>query len=324
MCHILRGTHNPTTRQVRVLLVAMLVTVGPLSAHAAQESRAVDRPLCERSVNTIRQVLDREQRWAKVQAAEYLLSLDYPDGVEDVFTKEFKSHGSEPQYRIGIWGVFAAGCRQRTRASIMGRQNTRGVLDPAGPDRLAATETLAKIRYRIGDDEIAAMEDAAQREDVERSPYAAWVLMNSDRPAEVRLAALLGSPNMESGPCGACAASPSFDFGGDAGEVAGGRSEGAGGNEARVFLVAAAAVHARPADRSVDQGRELISFAASGDERKTSRGRPNVGTNRRQRRSAVVNAIPRQIDLDFRATAADAILRISRRVPHHLVSGTGP
>ena len=56
--------------------------------------------------DVIRNVLLHDQGWPKVHAAEYLIWLHHPEGVQEIFKKEWKAHGNEPRYRIGIWRVL--------------------------------------------------------------------------------------------------------------------------------------------------------------------------------------------------------------------------
>ena len=181
----------------------------------------------------IRQVLDRESRFVKVHAAEYLLWLGYTQGVKEAFHKELQSHGGEPQYRIGIWRVLAR-CDTRGPEQSQWTDKICDVLwNPSAPDRVHAAETLAKLGCRIDDEEAASLEKAARSDIAPLTPYALWVLANSDRPgaerAISRAVALVerGHPPRR----GVCAAASAFGCGGDGREATGGRSAGAAGIE---------------------------------------------------------------------------------------------
>ena len=124
----------------------------------------------------------------KVHAAEFLLELDYPAGVEDAFLKELETFGQEPEYRIGIWRVLArASYNPNEKRSWVSR--IRDVfLNPEAPDRLHASETLAKLGYKIPEGpeaqaEREAFEHAAAGEDG-MAVFARWILVANDPRAQ--------------------------------------------------------------------------------------------------------------------------------------------
>ena len=210
-----------------VVLVAALAAVGAPSARAGSDPPQVDSALRERAVNAIRRVMEQEQKWVKVHAAEYLLALDYREGVKPVFLTELELHGAEPQYRIGIWRVLARAAANEKEQAVWVDKIRRVLFDPASPDRLHATETLAKLGYKLREfngnlreEEVKSLEQAACRESTPRTPYAAWILLNAGCPnaveAEARLAALLDSSDVEAAPGGGLRLpSSGIDFGGD-------------------------------------------------------------------------------------------------------------
>lgn len=172
--------------RVAPVLVLLLVCL-PSAATAAEDAAEVTQQLRERSVRTLRDVLAGEERWVKVHAAEFLLELDYPEGVEETFQAELKAFGEEPEYRVGIRRVLA-------RAAGAPKEKKRWVdqirdifLDREAPDRLHAAETLAKLGYRAPEGE-ASPEAAAEREIFEQAAAGSdalavcvrWILVNSD------------------------------------------------------------------------------------------------------------------------------------------------
>ena len=302
-----------------VLLATVLAVAAPFGARAADPS-ARDTELRERSVGVIRQALDREAKWIKIHAAEYLLALDYTDGVKAALTKEGELHGDEPNYRIGIWRVLARTSHsERERDQWIGKIR-KVCFDPAAPERIHATETLAKLRYHVDDDEAAAMHEAALSDEFPLAPYAAWVLLNSARPgAEATLAGLLMSPNPDAR-CGAAYAlrhRASISAATEDALLAAVRQE-AVDSKARVFLVAAAVVHAPPARRAPLKA-EALQIAASGrsaDRLEACQALAQIGEDSdRPRLAALLN----DSNPDLRASAAAALLSIERRRPHRLV-----
>jgi SSS family solute:Na+ symporter len=182
---------NPVVRPslppvLLAIFIALPFCCGSI-APAAENTAQVTPGLREQAVHTLRDVLENEQRWVKVHAAEFLLELDYPDGVETAFLKELEAFGEEPEYRIGIWRVLA-------KATYAPKQRSRWIaqirdvfLDPDAPDRLHAAETLAKLGYRIRET-TASAEARTEREAFERAAagadgmavFARWMLVGSD------------------------------------------------------------------------------------------------------------------------------------------------
>lgn len=311
-------TIDPTPWRILILLTAVL-TATDASFVRAEES-SVDPRLRERSASTIRRVFDKEQRWVKVHAAEYLLALDYSEGVKEAFIEELKSHGSEPQYRIGVWRVLAQAAGDECKQAEWIDKIRDVCFNPVASDRLHATETLAKLRYRLRDDEAAMMEQDAQRED-EIALYAAWVLMNSNHPgAEDRLIALLQSPdaNMRSSAAYALRHQPSISAASQENLLTSVRHEPRK-TRAYAFLVAAAAVHVTLAD-SAEFKAKLTDLAVKGTEEERVEACQTLAQLGDSTDLPLLTGLLDDPSSDIRATAANAILRIGRRTPHHLGS----
>ncbi len=167
-------------RRLLFLIVAIINVVGSSAVLRAEEKPAVTPELRGRAVAQLREALDDQEEWVKVHAAEFLLALDYPQGVTEEFTTELGEHDGKPEYRIGVWRVLA-------RASSTDHQRNKWIgkirdvfLDADAPDRLQALESLAKLRYKIPAKERAAFEKAAQSEDVAMRAYATWALAQCD------------------------------------------------------------------------------------------------------------------------------------------------
>lgn len=192
-------------------------------------------------------------------------------------------------------------------------------LERESPCRLHAVETLAKLGCRLSGDETPLMEKAAGQDDAPLAVYAAWTLLNSAHPkAESRLAELLASPNVDVRLGSAYALrqvksiSPETRT-----ELSAALRREPATSKARIFLVAAAAVHAT-ADERTSLKADLSQCIAknNGDERiEACRALAQIGDN---------SDLPMLVKLldhsnaDVRISAADAILRIDRRTPHRL------
>ena len=169
--------------------------LGTCAAVSAEASNGVTPELRQQALATLQRVLVQEQEWVKVHAAEFLLKLDHPQGIRDTFLQQLQDHGQEFKYRIGIWRVLARAAADNQEA-IRWTGRIRDVLaDPAAPDRLHAMESLAKLRYKVLPQDVKLVEDAAREPTGPMAPFAAWVLVNSGRPAgSARLADLLHGP----------------------------------------------------------------------------------------------------------------------------------
>ena len=287
---------------------------------AADQPSQVTPQLRERAIGMVREVLNHEHLWVKVHAAEYLLWLDYPDGIQEAFTQELKRHGSEPQYRIGIWRVLGrAANNDADRAEWFGK--IRDVLlSPHPPDRPHAAETLAKLRYKLRADEVARVEQiAAKSEGEQMISYLVCLLTLADQPgAEARLINLLESPNDQIRLSAAYAIRhlPTIF------PVAKEKLQAAARMEprdspARVYLIGAVAVHSHPNVAPAIKA-ELADFAVKGAEDDKVEACQVLAQIADNADLPLLTQLLDNPNPDLRSTAGYAILRIGRRVPHHL------
>jgi hypothetical protein len=95
--------------------------------------------------NELYHILRTGHQWEKVHAAEFLLNVEYHEGIYDIFYSESQQNGHIPEYRIGIWRVLY-------RSSDSALKNSwkdsiyRVFVNPEAPDRIHAVETLAKLK----------------------------------------------------------------------------------------------------------------------------------------------------------------------------------
>lgn len=307
---------------VLALLAAVafgLVTSWCDSVHAADDLPTVTKELRGRAVDALQQTLREEERWVKVHAAEFLLALDYPDDVREVFEEELARSGDEPEYRIGIWRVLArAAARPEDRESWTAK--IRDVfLDVDAPDRLHAVETLAKLRYKAPEGEAEPFEQAARQSEGPMAAYANWVLVNSGVDgAEARLADLLHSPE----PGRRTAAQYALRHLADLStatrtrlaDAAVGEPEDASG---RVFLVSAAVVHA-PDDYRVAWKDQLLVYAAEGEPGEKYQACETLSAIGSHEDLSLLISLLDDPEADVRSAAGCAILRIGRRMPHRM------
>lgn len=176
-------------RTLCVLAAALSLSV----AWAEAPGPAVTQELHDRALAVLHEALDTSQEWAKVHAAESLVWTGHPEGVYETFLKEVD--GALPPYRIGVARVLAQAAptadeRQRHQDRILD-----AFLDSSGPDRLHAVETLAKLGYAGRPDELVRV---ARDETGSFQAYARWALANSGAPEdEAAFVALLDAPDAD-------------------------------------------------------------------------------------------------------------------------------
>lgn len=100
----------------------------------------------EKAINELRTVLQEQSQFIKVHAAEYLIWLGYKEEVKKVYQLEDSLHSKETPYRIGIWRVLAQAEEKQEDQMRWVNKIFDVYGNPDAPDRLHATETLAKLQ----------------------------------------------------------------------------------------------------------------------------------------------------------------------------------
>ena len=147
------------------IMALALVAAWPGLVSAADGQPAVTPELRGRAVSVLRGTLKEEQGRAKVRAADFLIALDYPDGVKESLVTEFEAADQRPGDRIGIWRLrarLAAGDRERKPWT----DKICGVfLDTGAADRLRAAEALAESDPNLAE-QLAQAAEAIERGDI--------------------------------------------------------------------------------------------------------------------------------------------------------------
>ena len=302
----------------RWLALGLLMT--PSSASPAAEHNP--RPTEERRqqcLAKLRQALGEEQRWIKVHAAEYLLWLDYPQGVSETFQEELALHGREPEYRIGIWRVLAQAERDPRRAAPWVARVREAFLDPSAPDRLHAVETLAKLNAKATEEVLGPLEEAARQATGAMAVFSRWVLLNSGLPgAEDRLAELLDSPDETTRRlAGYCFGRIPSVSPGVSERLASAASREAPASPAHAALAAAAAIHG-PRDSRGRFKQLVLSYARTGTVEQRLRALEALGRVADEGDLGLLEELLSDPDADVRAAAAWAALRVERRASRGL------
>jgi HEAT repeat protein len=136
--------------------------------------------------DVLTRALRDESPGVRVHAAEALTSLGRPGPVLDAFRPMAMS--TEPVTRILVWRVLAAAePKAETRRAYVERIRA-ALLDPAGPDRTHAMESLAKLNEPAVGAECRLIREVAD-DAGPASPFALWRLVQAgEADAVARLA----------------------------------------------------------------------------------------------------------------------------------------
>lgn len=129
--------------QLSILINAVLFMISCGTA-TQNESRDLNA-LKENALLALHNVLNNQEEWVKVHAAEFLVWTGHKDSVRPVFLEEEKTLGTKNQYRIGIWRVLAQDADNVETKKLYTDKILQAFLDTAGQDRIHAAETLAKL-----------------------------------------------------------------------------------------------------------------------------------------------------------------------------------
>jgi solute:Na+ symporter, SSS family len=305
---------------IRWQTVIALMLVGVSCTASAQNASLVPAELREQAVNLLRNTLDSESEWVKVHAAEYLLALQYTQGVREAFSSELAEHGEQPQYRIGIWRVLAkATPRNAEREKWI--DSIRAVYtNPDAPDRLHAAETLAKLNYAADEREAALFKTDAELDNGPLAAFACCVLVHSGHTEYERvLVELLSNEDQRTRLCAAYALRHIDEVTEETAtallERARVEPEDSG---ARAYLLGAAYLHNPGAEPAVRFKQALLEYVDTGSAAERTEA-ISILANR-----GVASDLPQlerildDPEADVRAAAAWALLRIGRRSPHYL------
>jgi SSS family solute:Na+ symporter len=161
--------------------IAGLVAARGLAADPAAETAdgTVTPEMRDQALAVLRETLQREPRWVKVHAAEFLIGLARRQGVADAFEVERGMHESQPEYRIGIWRVLARSAEKADQRKAWIDRIKAVLADPAAPDHVHAVESLAKLGVPATDPEFRSSVERAAAEDPRAAVFANWLLAGS-------------------------------------------------------------------------------------------------------------------------------------------------
>ena len=273
--------------------------------------------LHRRALILLRDSLRRENRWIKVHAAESLLSLGYSQEVRQVFELELASNGEEPKYKIGIWRVLAQAAPDVAEREQWIGKIRAAFLDPTGPDRLHAAESLAKLGYQVQAREADAFKLVAE---AGADPFAVntrWILANSGEFNEqLSLVKLLESKEAGTRFNTAYALRNLPHLSAPAQEklLSALIKEPTNSND-RIYMISAALVHAPP-DQQKHIKAELLAHVKTGDQAVKYEICATLAKVGQKEDLPFISSLLDDTNSDVRVGAAGAVLRIEWRNSH--------
>jgi SSS family solute:Na+ symporter len=310
---------------LRVPLIAAIVAISlgswaPPAQSGESSETEVTHAMRDRALAVLRETLARESRWVKVHAAEHLLALSYPEGVQAEFEAERKAHEEEPQYRVGIWRVLARCADHPDDRAAWVERIKAVVADTAAPDHVHAVETLAKLGVRATYPAFRSAIERAAAEDPRAAVFANWLLAGAgDSAALATLAETLASSDPQSRYLAAYGLQwlkPTDPAIWQALRAAAAREQD---KAARTYLLSAAVVLAPTTEEAAAFHASLVEGAKNGPSADRTIACSALATRGTRDDVPLLNSWMSDADPDTRAAAAAALLHVGRREVHLLV-----
>jgi len=147
----------------------------PIGASQAK-TPATGEPIDDISLKILLDNLHHQPKWIKVHAAEYLIDANQVAVVRREFLNELRDFGGEPQYRIGIWRVLARSSEDSAEQQRFTKLILEAAVDPQGPDRLHAIESLAKLAIPLEKEQLQAVREWTDAAPAAEAPFGQWGL----------------------------------------------------------------------------------------------------------------------------------------------------
>ncbi len=158
----------------RTVLAALLVAA-VLFAETGDGEPAVSAELRDDSVRVLRDVLGGSSGEAKLRAAEYLISLDYRQGVREALEADLSDSDGRPRYRVDLWaGLAWAAVRDNDRLDWLTRLE-RVAFDPSAAERPRALEALGRLGWVPRPDQAQVLDALAASENKTLRIYGVWL-----------------------------------------------------------------------------------------------------------------------------------------------------
>ena len=155
---------------------------------------APDDPAVTRARQILHEILDQDETWVKIHAAEALVSGGEASAIR-ARCLALRSRVDSLPYRVGVWRVLANTSPTAADRAACIAEVEKIYLDPAAPDQSQAVETLGKLHHRLTGAVLAKARRAAAENPPATAVMPLWALGQSDEPgAWDRLVQLLRAP----------------------------------------------------------------------------------------------------------------------------------
>lgn len=135
-----------------------------------------DDSLTAKAMDELRHTLENSHEFVKAHAAEYLIWLGHKEEAKKIFLQENKLYKAQPKYRIVIWRVLAEAETEPEQKKVWIDKIYNAFGDINGPDRLHATETLAKLQLAPLTNQTIAIQKSVNDESRNMQVYIHWAL----------------------------------------------------------------------------------------------------------------------------------------------------
>ncbi|QDT56239.1 Sodium/glucose cotransporter [Caulifigura coniformis] len=300
-----------TCRWLALLMACLFAGCGSTTTSGGRIPREERTAL----IGELRSALESQSGWPRIHAAEALIAQGYPE--ETLETYRPLADNSPAEERIGVWRILAQAEPGRAARRAMVERVRAAFLDPDGPDRLHAVETLAKLQFAVPDEDRAQVVEYARRNPAEAA-FAHWLLANSgDDASRQTLAATLKDPDPVARLRASFALSslPGPRTSTEQAAIADAAQAEPADSPSRVMLVGAAA---KAVNVSEPFRAELLKLVQSTDVERRRQAATWLGDVGRPADQAALITLADDDDPRVRMAAANARLRIDRRIPHRM------
>jgi hypothetical protein len=128
-----------------------------------------------RAKKILHEIMDQEESWVKIHAAEALIAGGEAISIRERFLQLAPTADALP-YRIGIWRVLANTSPTAAERAACVAQVEKVFLNLSNPDRSQAIETLCKLRVRVEGPTLDLVRQTAVDGPVLLRPLALWSL----------------------------------------------------------------------------------------------------------------------------------------------------
>lgn len=285
----------------------VLVAVGWVAAAVAGEGTPAE--LRQRCVDVLRQALAQGREFVKVHAAEALIREGHSEEARAAFVGEVDT--APAKYRIGVWRVMVQASPADGKGEPYRARIRAAFLDPDGPDRVHAIETLAKLDDPAKPPELIRV--AREGEGVLQA-FARWALANSGvAEHEQALADLLEAqdPGVRTAAAYGLRWLPTLTTE-TRDRVAARCDAETRASTCPIYLLSAAFIHSGPGKMDMLEPA-IIARLDSKDKDERYEACEALGLAGREAVVSVLQGRLHDEDTDVRVSAANAILRILRR-----------